>query len=114
MSKKVMKIPFNRATGDMLDYSYIKYKPEEEFTNEQIVWVNPIEFEDNLEYLRHSRGRSKFQTWWKSKNTGRKYPMFASGLDIAIKYVVNGCVKSKFKFVKKGSNFAIEVIEPNS
>lgn len=123
--KKELLVPFNRF-GNMLGYSYYILSADNEkicketgkfeiFNRDGIlaeVFVPNFEFEDTLIFTGFSRGRSSVKAHFESQLTGKKYEMFISDLEDAIKancFIAK--LTGRFTFVKKGQNYGIMLLK---
>lgn len=124
--KKDLFVPFDKG-GNMCDYTYhtlSEYEEElckkdgkfERFRNNGIlaeIFVPNFEFDDTLLFEYFSRGRSSVKAHFVSCNTNKKYEMFISNLGDVIKAngLIEGKIKGKFTFVKKGQNYGIALVK---
>jgi len=82
------------------------YNPEE-------YGKEPWEFEDTLEYIGFSRGRSALNIQWKGLNTKKTYESGMSLLnDALLEGLINGkTITGKFTFKKQGTAVLLKAIE---
>lgn len=95
MTKKGQyQIPFD-TKGNQLSYV-------DTYWGRDAIMKDNYEFEDTLVYSGYGRGRSSVTMDFKSKTDEKNYSMFISDFDSVVSEMVNGEVKGKFTFVKKG------------
>ena len=68
------------------------------------------EFEDTLIYSGYSRGTSSCTVQFKSINDNKEYAMFMKELDNCIFNLIDGKLKGRFTFVKRGENYGIKYL----
>jgi hypothetical protein len=102
-------------------YAHNQWLKKKEIGNIEPLDYVPI-FEDTLEFLNYSRGRSSVTLVFKASN-GQEIEFGPSGIDGLIRGVIEGqCktektaggtkgIKARFKFVKKGANTYAELTE---
>lgn len=101
MVKGKYQIPFK---GDsLLHYTDCYHK--------DVIWKDNYEFLDELEYIEYSRGRSSTIFYFKSKKDSKSYSMFISDFNKVVSKMTNGIIVGRFTFVKKGSNYGVQMIE---
>jgi hypothetical protein len=94
------KIPFRN--GNQLDYEYF-------CTNPGIEWLDNFEFEDELTFKHYGRGRSSV-TFTLERTNGKTVSMFVSDFSDAVPKLVDGKLKGRFTFVKKGTNYGCRMV----
>lgn len=101
-----MKIPFNKKTGNMLDYTWVA-------TGEEVgdvTWKENYEFEATMEFTHFSRGRSSVKAHFNGPK-GRDYEMFLSDFEKLLKDgLFEKYITGTFTFVKRGANYGIKMI----
>ncbi len=97
MVKKIgnYQIQFDSVTGDQLDYGW----------HRNLEWRDNFEFEDELTYVSYGRGRSSATFSFKRSN-GSEVNVFMSSMNEFIPKIVNGKIRSRFSFVKRGQNYS--------
>lgn len=73
-------------------------------------WKDNYEFEDTLKYSGFSRRTSSCNVQFKSINDNKEYTMFMKELDDCIFNLVEGKLKGRFTFVKRGENYGIKYL----
>jgi hypothetical protein len=71
-------------------------------------------YELTLEYSGYGRGNSSAVLYFigeNNKGNVEHYQVFLSDLEDIINHTVNGSIKGKFKFVKKGRNYGLKLVE---
>ena len=100
------QIPFNKA-GDQLHYAY----PGRTGDHYGVAnaWIDNFEFEDTLEYVGYTRGRSS--AYFEFKRTdGGKVCMFLTDFEDVIRKLVEGRITDKFTFTKRGQNYGVRLV----
>jgi len=79
----------------------------------EITWKPAEEFEDTLQFIEYSRGRSSVFFLFKSLTNGSTYPIFVSDFSdmIVSTKILNGVVSGKWVAHKKGANFGIKYVK---
>lgn len=98
------QIPFD-DDGNQLDYN-----PNYSWNPTNL--VDNFIFEDELSYVSFGRGRSSI-TFSFVRTNGKTVSVFASNLVEFIPHFVNGKIKGRFTFVKKGANFGCKYLGPS-
>lgn len=99
------KIPFR--DGNQMEYEFNYYKDGK--LNSPIL-VDNFEFEDELEFIDYGRGRSSVTFTFERLSNAKTVSMFVSDFSGAIPHMINGKLKGKFTFVKKGQNYGCRMI----
>lgn len=109
-----LQIPYEKTengTIDYLGYPFGRWNKEKKRYEDGPKVPNFI-FEDTLEMIWFSKGRSSVKFDFKSKTTGNGYEMFfrdAVNLILKGKDLLN--LTGKFCFVKQGKNFGVYLLE---
>lgn len=103
-----MMIPFDKKTGNMLDYTWVATGEE----NAAVTWKENHEFNDTLEFTHFTRGRSSVKAHFKSFTDGKLYEMFLTDFE---KVLLSGKLDRTelsgwFTFCKRGANYGIKLI----
>jgi len=75
-----------------------------------IEWREVKEFDAELTFLGFEKGRSSVLMWYKD-SAGQSYPFFMSDFDKVIRNSVNGVLRGRFRGVKRGGSYGIELID---
>ncbi len=73
-------------------------------------WEDNYEFEDTLIYSGYSRGTSSCTVQFKSTKDHKEYTMFMKELDDCIFNLIEGELRGRFTFVKRGENYGIKYL----
>ena len=78
--------------------------------DKNLKWVQNKVFEETLEYIGNSRGRSSATFQFKD-STGAKYSMFMKDMNdlLMTKDIINGKIKGFWTYCKRGRNFGIRL-----
>ena len=74
-------------------------------------WRENEPFIDVIEYQGYSRGRSAANFSFKSCMNGQTYNMFMTDMSDIIPHMQKGILKGRFKFVKRGQNYGLRLLE---
>ncbi len=121
--KQKLFIPFDDK-GNLLSYVYNSMTDDEKEICQReghvdrdngsrvITFVTNYEFSDTMTFDGFSRGRSSVKAHFTSEATGKKYEMFISDFEDAIKTgeFREGRIEGKFTFVKKGENYGLALV----
>ena len=98
-------IPFYKTSHALATY------PERwQCDNGHIDWRENEIFEDVLEFEHFSRGRSAAHAIF-TRSTGAELTVFLTDVADMIPHFVNGKVKGKFTFCKRGANYGCKMVE---
>ena len=112
MAKKQIMYPFNAETGELIEYTFYDYPDDRRGT---VKWSENYVFEDDMEYTGYTRGRSAARLQFKSIKDGRRYGMFLTDFDDAMKrcqFFKNRLI-GKFTFCKRGQNYGVKILPPD-
>jgi hypothetical protein len=99
VKKPPYQIPFNKDGSQL---SYHGYGFHE--------WRDNFEFEDTLEYVAYSKGRSSVGFEFK-RSDGTMVSMFLTDLDTILPLMKNGQITGRFTFTKRGENYGCKRID---
>lgn len=100
-------------------YSHVSYDGEVQYDHTQkdglgrptkilpTLFLN-TPFEDELKFVGFSRGRSAAGGMFTNAK-GQNFYMFLTDLSDAVPFLEKGVLKGTFKFVKRGSNFGVQM-----
>lgn len=85
----------------------LEYYP---FNDTNLEWVKNKVFEETLEYIGYSRGRSSATFQFKD-STGADYSIFMKDMNdlLMTKDIINGEIKGFWTYCKRGKNFGIRL-----
>jgi hypothetical protein len=78
----------------------------------QIVWYPNKEWEDELQLVKYTRGRSSVTFVFRSIINGDEFHAFVSNSFEIFKDSVGGVISGRFTFVKKGSDYGVKYLGP--
>ncbi|MGH7238777.1 MAG: hypothetical protein ACREHG_01795 [Candidatus Saccharimonadales bacterium] len=100
-----MKAPFD-LKGNLMSF------PEPIYANERLNqpdWRDVGTFEETLEYVDYTRGRSSVNFIWRDVRSGREYPMFVTDLDSIMTNICVGRLRATWEIGKRGMNYGIRI-----
>jgi len=102
MAKGQYQIPF--INGNLCDYASGYYATQPGFQ-----WKDNYIFDDELEYISFSKGRSSVQMNLRSTTDGRCYNMSIADFSWCILQglLIDKKIKYRFTFAKKGTNYML-------
>lgn len=98
MPKPILKIPFDKD-GHQLPYGLRAVELRDNY-----------EFEDTLEYVNYSKGRSSIGFEFK-RTDGTMVSMFVTDMNKILPLMKNGQITGRFTFSKRGENFGCKRID---
>lgn len=101
MAKGDYEIPFD-LDGNQLSY------PE---SWKGVVWRDNVPFDGTLVYAGYSRGRSSALIEFLNYADGKRVSMFMTDFDKAARRMTNGMLSGRFRYVKRGQNYGIQLVE---
>lgn len=107
MPKKIF-FPFDAKTGELLVYVRHDYPDN---NNGTVKWSENYVFEDDLEYDGYARGNSAARILFRSLKDGKRYEMFLTDFDDAMRrclFFKNRLI-GKFTFIKRGQNYGVKI-----
>jgi hypothetical protein len=109
--KKILQIPFNSLTGDMMHFAHDRTERiNGEWVNISPWWRDAHIFEDTLKYDGYLGGRSSMTMMFVSLRHGVRYPMFFRYFDLFIRrpdLAIGPSKTWKWGFAKQGRNYSI-------
>lgn len=101
MAKGNYKIPFLKGVPQVYVHPHV---------TSGVDWRENTPFVASLVFDRFTRGRSAARAVFRHETTGVPYEMFLTDLEDAMTYMTEGKLHGRFEFVKRGSNYGVQLL----